>query len=103
MKAEFEKLLLAGKISREQMERLVTLATGAFCHHRSWGYGRITTGDAVFARFVIDFQAKAGHQMDLTFAAESLKPIPADHIMARKMADLSALRQMAALHHLDLI
>src|SRR5258706_5434311 len=103
MREEFEKLALAGKINRDQVERLVTLATGTYCHHRSWGYGRITTVDTVFARFVIDFQTKAGHQMDLGFAAESLKPLPSDHIMSRKMADMNALRQMAALHHLDLI
>jgi hypothetical protein len=41
--------------------------------------------------------------MDLGFAAESLKPIPKDHILARKSADLEGLRQMAALNHLDLI
>ena len=40
--------------------------------------------------------------MDLAFAAESLKPIPKDHILARKAADLEGLRHMAA-HHLDLI
>jgi len=41
--------------------------------------------------------------MDLAFAAESLKPISKDHIYARKVSDLDNLRQMAALHHLDLI
>src|ERR1051325_6656792 len=107
MKEEFEKLALAGKISRDQVNRLVTLATGTYCHHKSWGYGKITSVDTVFARFVIDFQTKAvpkpGHQMDMAFAADSLKPIGGDHIIARKMADLNAVRQMAALHHLDLI
>jgi transcription elongation factor GreA-like protein len=49
------------------------------------------------------FSDKAGHTMDLAFAAESLKPISSDHIYARKVSDLDALRQMAALHHLDLI
>ena len=44
--------------------------------HRSWGFGRITTVDTVFARFTIDFPNKPGHTMDLAFAAESLKPIP---------------------------
>src|SRR4029078_10734220 len=41
--------------------------------------------------------------MDLSFAAESLKPIDQSHILARKISDLEGLRQMAALHHLDLI
>jgi transcription elongation GreA/GreB family factor len=58
--------------------------------------------DTVFARFTIDFPGKPGHTMDLAFAAESLKPIPKDHILARKAMDLEGLHQMAA-RHLDLI
>src|ERR1043166_8238489 len=103
MREEFEKLVGAGKISRQQVEPLVQLATGGYCMHKSWGFGKITTVDTVFCRFTIDFQNKSGHTMDLGFAAESLKPIPADHILARKASDLQGLRQMAALHHLDLI
>lgn len=103
MREEFEKLVGAGKITRQHMEPLIQLATGGYCMHRSWGFGKITTVDTVFCRFTIDFQNKSGHTMDLSFAAESLKPIPADHILARKAADLPGLRQMAALHHLNLI
>jgi transcription elongation GreA/GreB family factor len=103
MREEFEKLAVAGKIEGRQVEPLVQLTTSGFCSHRSWGFGRIKTVDTVFARFTIDFPGKAGHAMDLSFAAESLKPIPKEHILARKAADLEGLRQMAALHHLDLI
>src|ERR1043166_4485161 len=103
MKEEFEKLVTAGKLSRQHIEPLVNLTQSGFCMHRSWGFGKITTVDTVFARFTIDFQTKSGHTMDLGFAAESLKPIAGDHIFARKIADLPSLRQMAALHHLDLI
>ena len=103
MREEFEKLVGAGKVAKQHMEALILLATGGYCIHRSWGFGKITTVDTVFCRFTIDFPTKAGHTMDLGFAAESLKPIPADHILARKASDLQGLRQMAALHHLDLI
>jgi transcription elongation GreA/GreB family factor len=103
MKEEFEKLVASGKIGRHHVEPLVTLAQGGYCMHRSWGFGKITTVDTVFARFTIDFQSKPGHSMDLAFAAESLKPIPPGHILARKASDLQSLRQMAALHHLELI
>src|SRR5437899_1112473 len=103
MKEEFEKMAAAGKISRQHVEPLAMLARGGYCMHRSWGFGKITHVDTVFGRFTIDFPNKTGHSMDLAFAAESLKPIPSDHILARKASDISALRQMAALHHLDLI
>jgi len=102
MREEFEKLAAAGKIEGRHVEPLTKLAAGGFCMHRSWGFGRIKTMDTVFARFTIDFPGKPGHTMDLAFAAESLKPISKEHILARKAADLEGLRQLAA-HHLDLI
>jgi transcription elongation GreA/GreB family factor len=103
MKEEFEKMAAAGKLERQHIDALVKLTTTGFCMHRSWGFGRIKTVDTVFARFMIDFENKAGHAMDLAFAAESLKPIAKDHILARKASDLEALRQMAATQHLELV
>jgi transcription elongation factor GreA-like protein/transcription elongation GreA/GreB family factor len=103
MREEFEKMASAGKVGRQHIEALVQLTSSGFCMHRSWGFGKIKTVDTVFARFTIDFQNKAGHTMDLAFAAESLKPIPKDHILARKLSDLEGLRQMAATNHLELV
>lgn len=103
MREEFEKLAAAGKLDRHYIETLVELTTNRYCMHRSWGFGEIKTVDTVFARFTIDFQTKAGHAMDLAFAAESLKPISKDHILARKAADIESLRQLAATNHLELV
>jgi transcription elongation factor GreA len=102
MKEEFEKLAAAGKIEGRHVEPLTQLVEGGCCIHRSWGFGKIKTVDTVFARFTIDFPGKPGHLMDLSFAAENLKPIPKDHILARKANDLESVRHLAA-HHLDLI
>lgn len=103
MRDELEKLVAAGRINRQHVEPLMQLAQSGYCMHRSWGFGRITTVDTISSRFMIDFTSKPGHSMDLAFAADSLKPISKDHILARKAADINGLRQMAALHHLDLI
>jgi len=103
MEHELEKLVGMGTLEAQYVSPLVALVNAGFCHHRSWGYGRITALDAVSGKFLIDFEGKPGHPMDLTFSAQSLKPIPKSHIMARKMADKANLTQMAALHHLDLI
>jgi transcription elongation factor GreA len=102
MREEFEKLAAAGKIEGRHVEPLTLLVEGGCCCHRSWGFGKIKAVDTVFARFTIDFPGKPGHTMDLAFAAENLKPIPKDHILARKANDIESVRQMAA-HHLDLI
>src|SRR6516225_517987 len=103
MREEFEKMAAAGKIERHHIEPLVKLTNSGFCMHRSWGFGRIKTVDTVFARFTIDFPNKAGHTMDLAFAAESLKPIDKEHILARKVSDIEGLRQLAATNHLELV
>ncbi len=103
MREEFEKLAAAGKIEPRHIEPLLRLTESGFCLHRSWGFGRIRTVDTVFACFTIDFPNKPGHTMDLSLAAEVLKPIPRDHILTRKATDLEGLRQMAARNHLDLI
>jgi transcription elongation GreA/GreB family factor len=103
MREEFEKLAAAGKIEGRHVEPLVQLTNSGFCMHRSWGFGRIKTVDTVFARFTIDFPNKPGHTMDLAFAADSLKPISKDHILARKAADIEGLRQLAATNHLELV
>ncbi|HTL16294.1 MAG TPA: GreA/GreB family elongation factor [Patescibacteria group bacterium] len=103
MKEEFEKMATAGKLDRRHIDALVELTNSGFCMHRSWGFGKIRTVDTVFARFTIDFTNKPGHTMDLAFAAESLKAIAKDHILARKASDLESLRQMAATNHLELV
>jgi len=102
MKQEFEKLAAAGKIEARHIQPLTLLTESGCCVHRSWGFGKIKAVDTVFARFTIDFPNKPGHTMDLAFAAENLKPIPKNHILARKVNDIEAVRQMAA-HHLELI
>src|SRR5438270_3080855 len=103
MREEFEKMAAAGKLDARHSEPLEKLVESRFCMHRSWGFGQIKAVDTVFARFTIDFPNKPGHTMDLAFAAESLKPISKDHILARKASDLESLRQMAATNHLELV
>ena len=103
MKEELETLVLSGKISKQHVEPLLQLFNQGYCVHRSWGVGKIGQLDTVFGRLSVDFQGRPGHTMDLGFAADSLKPIPGSHILAKKVSDLPTLRQMAAVNHLELI
>ena len=103
MREEFEKLAAGGKINPKHIETLTLLAETGYCVHKSWGFGRITTVDTVFAQFLIDFHNKPAHKMALEFAAESLKPVSQDHILAKKASDLEGLRKLAALDHLAVI
>jgi transcription elongation GreA/GreB family factor len=103
MRDEFEKLVAAGKIQPNHINPLITLTEAGFCQHKSWGFGRIISVDVTLGRLNIDFTSKAGHSMDLVFAADSLKPIEKDHIVARKALDPEGLRKEAALHHLEIV
>ena len=58
MREEFEKLAAQGKLEGRHVETLTNLTNSGFCMHRSWGFGKITTVDTVFARFTIDFPGK---------------------------------------------
>ena len=103
MKEEMDQLVAAGKIQPKHVAPLTALLEAGFGQHRSWGFGKIRTLDGIAGRLVIDFANKPGHALDLAFATETLKPIPKDHILARKHSDLKGLQQMAALHHLDVV
>ncbi|HRI16259.1 MAG TPA: hypothetical protein PLX89_24955, partial [Verrucomicrobiota bacterium] len=103
MKEEMDQLLAAGKIQAKHVAPLTALLEAGFGQHRSWGFGKVRALDGIAGRLVIDFPGKAGHTLDLAFAADSLKPIAKNHILARKYTDLKGLQQMAALHHLDVV
>jgi hypothetical protein len=103
MKEEMEQLVSAGKIQPKHVTPLVALVEAGYCQHKSWGFGKIKTVDGIAGRLVVDFPGKTGHTLDLEFAADSLKAIPKNHILARKHADLKGVQQMAALHHLDVV
>ena len=103
MREEFEKMAAAGKIQGSQIDALVKLVESGYCSHKSWGFGQIKSVDPVFAKFTIDFPGKPGHAMALGFAADSLKPIPKTHILARKAMDPAGLAELAAKDHLGLV
>ncbi|MEC9331268.1 MAG: hypothetical protein VX409_02425, partial [Verrucomicrobiota bacterium] len=103
LQGEFKRLVLDGKLDPKLTNDLTELVSAGFCIHRSWGFGKITTVDTLLAKITIDFQSKPKHIMDLGFAAKILKPLSADHILARKATDLTELKRMGALDHLQLI
>lgn len=103
MREELERLVSVGTLARQQVEPLLALVTQGFCVSRSFGPGKVAGLDPTLGRLTIDFAGRPGHAMDVRFAAENLRPIPAEHILARKLVDREGVRQMAALHHVELI
>lgn len=103
MKEEFEKMAVAGKIHTGDVDPLVRLATEGFCMHKSWGFGQVKTVDVVLGKMTVDFAGRSGHAIDLAFAPKILTPISKEHIEARKSTDMENLKQLAALHHYQVI
>ena len=96
MNPEVQNIVAAGKLPAADGEKLSKLEPGTFCLHKSWGVGKIAEWDLLGDRLLIDFEGKPGHPLKLAFAITSLEIIASDHILARRLGDLDALKEMAA-------
>ncbi len=94
MDAELDKLVEAGKLTAPAAEQLEKLKPGAFCLHKSWGFGRVAEWNLLLNQIVIDFATKKAHAMQLQYAADNLEPLAPEHFLARKAADLSAVKEL---------
>ena len=95
MNSEVQKLVLAGKISATDGEKLSNLEPGTYCFHKSWGVGKVAEWDFLGDRIIMDFEGKPGHPLKLSFAVTSLEILPETHILARRLSDLPGLQKMA--------
>jgi transcription elongation GreA/GreB family factor len=95
MESELLTATLPENLSPALTEKLKLLGPGTYCHHRSWGFGRIKEWIASSESVVIDFKTKKGHVMQFAYAAESLTPLAPDHVLVQKAVSLEALRRKA--------
>ncbi|HWL52854.1 MAG TPA: hypothetical protein VNQ90_10485, partial [Chthoniobacteraceae bacterium] len=95
MQDEIEKAVLAGTLTPQAAKALETLPPGAYCLHKSWGFGRIASLNLELNQIVVDFKSKKGHLMQPQYAAESLTPLPDNHILVRKVTETAALKTQA--------
>ncbi|HYR58902.1 MAG TPA: GreA/GreB family elongation factor [Chthoniobacteraceae bacterium] len=95
MKSDIQKAVEAGKLSAAAGAALERLAPGTFVTHKSWGFGRVENVNFLVNQMTIHFRSKKGHTMQLQYAAESLQPIAADHILALKASDLAGVKTRA--------
>ncbi len=95
MSEDLNPYIDAGKITAAAAEALSNLTPGAFCTHRSWGFGQIAAWELITGQITIDFVSKKGHPMQLQYAAETLTFIPSEHIMARAASNAAAVHEHA--------
>jgi len=86
-----------------RVDALLALNVGAFCQHKSWGFGRVKLFDAPLNRLVVSFPHNPDHAFQFPYAAESLAPVTADHIEVRKATDLDTLKKLATAEPLSLL
>jgi transcription elongation GreA/GreB family factor len=95
MESDSSTATLPDNLAPAVAEKLKALTPGTYCTHRSWGFGQIKDWDAANDSVTIDFKSKKGHLMQFIYAAESLTPLPGDHLLVQKAESLDALRQKA--------
>ncbi|MGF1656240.1 MAG: GreA/GreB family elongation factor [Verrucomicrobiales bacterium] len=84
MEEEIASLIAEGKLNTQSGDKLKLLAPGAYCTHRSWGFGQVASWNLPLNQVVIDFKAKAGHVMQAQYAVDTLQPLSEDHILVWK-------------------
>ena len=84
-------------------DTLFALTPGAYCQHKSWGFGRVKAFDTALNRIVIAFPHNPDHAMQLAYAADSITPVSPDHIEVRKATDLAGLKQLDPLALLRIV
>src|SRR5437016_6560714 len=95
MDAELEKLVESGKLTAKAADQLDKLKPGAFCLHKSWGFGRVAEWNLLLNQIVIDFAGKKSHPMQVQYAADNLTPLAPEHFLARKASDLLSIKKLA--------
>ena len=73
MNSEAVQALIAKNPSLKAAKaKLEAMEPGAYCIHRSWGFGQIKDYDEADQKLVIDFKGKKKHRMDPAFCVHRL-------------------------------
>ncbi|MDR1498294.1 MAG: GreA/GreB family elongation factor [Puniceicoccales bacterium] len=91
-----EHLLNAKPALRNSREKLEAMRDGAYCFHRSWGFGQIQRYDQESNRLLIDFpeSGKTAHPMAPEFCIEKLTVYPPENILVRQKTDPGAVEKL---------
>ncbi len=96
MESELELLVKEGKLTANQAALLGKLAPGSYCTHKSWGFGKVAMWNLPLNQIVIDFESKKGHTMQPQYAADTLTPLPPEHIRVLAASEPGKIRELAA-------
>ncbi len=84
--------------------KLEAMKSGAYCLHRSWGFGQIKGYDSAENKLIIDFEGgKTGHMMDPAFCVDHLEILPEDNILVRQNQSPEEIAEMVKKRPADVI
>ena len=95
MHADLEKLFSLGKIPQALADKLERISPGRYCHHKSWGTGKVISWHLPTKKLVIDFEARKEHEMALDLAFKSLTLLENDHFLVQRYEELETLKELA--------
>jgi transcription elongation factor GreA len=104
MNSEAVQALIAKNPSlKASKAKLEAMEPGAYCVHRSWGFGQIQEYDEADQKLLIDFKGKAKHRMDPAFCLGTLDVLPPKHLLVRKEIEPEKIEELAAQKPVQLI
>jgi transcription elongation GreA/GreB family factor len=91
-----DQLIAKKPALRAAREKLEAMRTGAYCLHRSWGFGQIKGYDQASNRLIIDFpeSGKKNHPMDPEFCVDKLTILEPENLLVRQQIDPKAIEAM---------
>ncbi|HSI83627.1 MAG: GreA/GreB family elongation factor [Candidatus Methylacidiphilales bacterium] len=95
MDTDLQTISLPETVSPAVASKLRKLQPGTYCLHKSWGFGLVKEWVPESNQLLLDFKGKHGHAMQFQYAADSLQPLPKDHIFVRKAVELDKVRDEA--------
>lgn len=103
MHPDLEKLIQREKIDRATAQQLDLLHPGTFCHHKSWGAGKVVDWDRLGVKVIVDFEGKQGHELGMKFAAMSLTPLEEGSFLAKRFTAADDLKALSAADPVELV
>ncbi len=90
-----DALIAANKQLEKHRQKLEQMRPGAYCIHRSWGFGQIQNYDLASERLIIDFEdGKTSHPMAPAFCVDKLEILEDEHILAKSRATEAEVKEM---------
>lgn len=84
--------------------KLEAMQPGAYCMHRSWGFGVIKAYNEGENKLIIDFEdGKEGHAMDPAFCVDKLEILAEDNVLVRRRTEPEAIEEMIKKRPGDLV